>query len=400
MAEFEKNNLDTANTGAANETKHRFGWLILSVILLALAAILMYVRRALLWFAPFYSKNVYPAWQNLLGRFAGIFPFSLSEALLYSIPVILILDIIIIAISKKRRIFGLFKRVILLASVLAFLYAANCGVNYYNINFTVAEKIPIVQADEELLIDFCEYTAKEINKSSIHAATAPAISDDTASSNISTFSYGYFDGDGFLNQEAYYPTGDALATVAIDAMKNLGETYPSLAGFYPRPKPIFNSRIFSNMGVTGIYSPFMIEANYNREMTPYNIPFTACHELSHLKGYMDEGEANFIGWLACINSYHHAFNRSAHMMAWVFAGNELSRVNPDEFSRIRKTLPKDAIRELEDNNAFWDKYETKASEVQTQINDAYLIYNGLEAGVRSYDQVTTLMLSWYAANIR
>lgn len=393
-------NTETPRSVVPSKTRPNIAWLVFSLILLVLAAAFMYARRLLPWFAPFYAKNVYPAWQNLLGRFAGIFPFSLSEAILYALPIIIILDIIIIAISKKKKILGLFKRLIVVASILAFLYAANCGVNYYNIPFSRTENVAIIQPDEKLLVEFCEYTAAEINKSSVHAQTAPVISDDASSGNLSTFGYGYFDNDGYLNQEAYYPSGDALAIAAVDTMKTLGETYPSLAGFYPNPKPIFNSRIFSNMGVTGIYSPFTIEANYNREMTPYNIPFTACHELSHLKGYMDEGEANFIGWLACLNSQHFAFNRSAHMMAWVYAGNELSRVNPDEFSRIRKTLPKDAIKELQDNNDFWDKYETQASEVQDQVNNAYLQYNGLEAGIRSYDQVTTLMLSWYSANIR
>ena len=387
--------------------KIRLGWLIFSLLFIALAIGLMYARKELPWFAPFYSTKVYPIWQSTLGRFSGIFSFSLSEAILYALPVIFILDILVIAISKKIKIWGLFKRIIVLASLLAFLYSANCGVNYYNTPFVLAERIPLIKTPEtpqeekvmeELLIKFCEYVSDELNKSSQHAASAPAISDDADLSSVTTFSYGYYDDEGYLNQEKYYPSGDALATVAVDSMQNLGTIYPSLSGYYPAPKPLYFSRPFSNMGVTGVYSPFTIEANYNKEMTPYNLPFTACHELSHLKGYMDEGEANYIGWLACINSYHFAFQRSGYLMAWVYAGNELSRVNSKEFSRIRKTLPKDAIRELEDNNDFWEKYETKASEIQDQINDAYLQYNGLELGVQSYDQVVTLMLSWYLSS--
>ena len=66
----------------------------------------------------------------------------------------------------------------------------------------------------------------------------------------------------------------------------LGEQYPQLAGYYPKPKPVLFSRLLSIQQLSGIYSPFTVEANYNAEMTPYNIPHTACHELSHLRGFM------------------------------------------------------------------------------------------------------------------
>ncbi len=380
----------------ASKKKTPIGWLIFSILMLIFAAGLMILRKEVSWFAPFYSTRIYPIWQGTLGRLSGTMSFSLSEAILYSLPVLFILDIIWIIISKKRRIWGMLKRIVVLASILAFLYAANCGVNYYNESFIKAENIPVYQLtyddknSEALLIHFCEYIADGLQESSREAASIPY-------EDGNEMGYGCIDKDGLLDEDKYYPDENGIATFAINAMEQLGEKYPSLSGYYPRPKPLFNPRPFSNMGITGIYSPFTIEANYNREMTPYNIPFTACHELSHLKGYMDEGEANFIGWLACMNSEHWAFKRSGLMMAWVFAGNELNNVNPKEFSRIRKTLPKDITQELHDNNEFWDKYETKASEIQDQINDAYLQFNGLELGIRSYDQVVTLMLSWYYA---
>ena len=40
----------------------------------------------------------------------------------------------------------------------------------------------------------------------------------------------------------------------------------------------------------------------------YNIPHTICHELSHLKGYMREDEANFIGYLPVSDPMQRRFN--------------------------------------------------------------------------------------------
>ena len=48
-------------------------------------------------------------------------------------------------------------------------------------------------------------------------------------------------------------------------------------------------------------------------MPYYNIPHTICHELSHLKGFMREDEANFIGYLACIGSDSPDFRYSGYL---------------------------------------------------------------------------------------
>ena len=87
---------------------------------------------------------------------------------------------------------------------------------------------------------------------------------------------------------------------AVQAMKKLVEEYPDLKGYYPHPKPVCISEILSYQNLSGVYSPFTIEANFNTDMIDYNIPFTLCHELSHLRGFMQEEEANFIAFLAYI----------------------------------------------------------------------------------------------------
>ena len=75
---------------------------------------------------------------------------------------------------------------------------------------------------------------------------------------------------------------------AVEAVHGLAEEFPALEGYYPQPKKLLLSEFLSYQGLTGIYSPFTVEANYNGDMTAYNIPFTTCHELSHLRGFMQE----------------------------------------------------------------------------------------------------------------
>ena len=51
--------------------------------------------------------------------------------------------------------------------------------------------------------------------------------------------------------------------------------------------------------------------------------------------------------------------------------------------------------EIEENSMFWSSHETKASEVQDRVNDAYPKANNQKDGIQSYGMLTTLMLMNY-----
>ncbi len=354
--------------------------LIINVILLAAAALLSAAARLAPGFSEWYCMNIYPILQGSLGRLCGKAPFSVGEILCLIVPIAVIADAVYAVVRRKSHAHPLrrfLSHVLLLVSLLAFMYTANCGVNYYRTPFADRTAFDQAAFTEEDLISFCEYSAEQIRK----------LSEENP--------------EGIT-----YPSGEELADDAKAAMSGLASeeglsfaAYDRLRGFYPRPKKLtFLSPLFSMMGVSGIYCPFTIEANVNGMMTGLEMPFTSCHELSHLKGFMNEGEANFIGWLACINSGDVSFRRSGWLIAWIYAGNSLYKTDPDMYLSIRETLPPDALAELKENAEFWESHETEASEVQDRVNDAYLKSNGQDMGIMSYGQLTTLMLMWHSEN--
>ena len=184
-------------------------------------------------------------------------------------------------------------------------------------------------------------------------------------------------------------------TEAVRVMGAVGETYPVLGGFYPKPKEVTVSWILSVQQLCGIYSPFTVEANFNGSMPDYNIPHTLCHELSHLKGFMREDEANFIGYLACLASDKQMFRYSGYLTGWVYAGNALARADWEAYRALYEQLCGQAKEDLAENNAFWDRYEGKVAEVSNQMNDVYLKANRQEDGVKSYGRMVDLMLEDY-----
>ena len=352
-------------------------WLILAVCALAGGLFLMQASRYIRGFADLYKGNIYPLIVWTLGRAWGKVPFSAVEVLLYLFICfwVVFLLVSVTSIFKKKK--GAFKRLGLrllalaaTCSVLFFVYEANCGVNYQATSFSEQAGLTRSGYDAESLQKVCADLTQELI---------------TLSGQVER------DKNGELAE------AEEWKQEAVQAMTALGEQYPQLAADYPQPKPVFISRILSVQSVTGVYSPFTVEANYNTEMASYNIPFTMCHELSHLCGYMREDEANFIGWLACRQSDNIAFQYSSAMLGWINCGNELAQYDMQAYSELAAMLPEEVRKELNINNAFWEKYEGKASQVHEQVNDAYLKANGQTEGIRTYERMVELIVSYYQA---
>ena len=344
--------------------------------LFASALALQLAARLLPGFGQWYAVSIYPLITGSLGRLAGLFPFSLSELGLY----ILILLIVISAFRFWRRPWILLRRACLLASALLFLFTANCGVNYYRQPFSALSGLKIRPSTKEELYDLCFRIVLEIQNSTGQLKEEAS-------------------GQSLIGQQARDPLPSFRqlrdwGESGRQALSGLGEEFPVLKGFYPAPKPLLISRILSVQQLCGVYSPFTVEANYSREMPLYNIPHTICHELSHLKGFMREDEANFIGYLACIRSEDSYFRYSGYLMGWVYAGNALAKADPEGFQALRSQLPEEALADLSYNNAFWDSFDTQIAEAATKVNDTYLKLQDQKDGVESYGRVVDLMLAY------
>ncbi|WP_333678275.1 DUF3810 domain-containing protein [Muricomes intestini] len=362
-----------------NRSKHRKlstteKHLLAGGALLAAGAALTTASGQVPGMAEWYSIHIYPLIVGTVGRFAGLFSFSLSELALYGLIVLLAGSFIHAAAGAARKkqggavILQWASSLFLTASVLVLLYVLNCGINYRRVSFSEKLDIQTVEYTAEDLEQTCEWLTEEIN------ARAGLVSrDETGTMRLS----------------------DEEGKAAVSAMKQLGEQYPPLSGYYPQPKGLLVSEILSWQGITGIYSPFTVEANYNEDMAAYNIPFTACHELSHLRGFMQEEEANFIAFLACKDAAGEDFQYSGYLMGWIYSTNALKRVNSGAAEEVRSKLDQRVEADLKANNRFWNIYEGTVAEVSNMVNDTYLKVNGQSDGVQSYDRMVDLIVSYH-----
>ena len=81
-----------------------------------------------------------------------------------------------------------------------------------------------------------------------------------------------------------------------------------------------------------------MEAHYNPNIPAYNQPAVLCHELSHLKGFMREDEANYIAYLACMASEDPNIRYSGLMLAYTHSINALYSADYTRFEPVRLML--------------------------------------------------------------
>jgi hypothetical protein len=385
-----------------------FGAIILD--LFAFAANLFAARWTV--FANAYSHTVFRFASLRLSRLMGIFHVSIVECLLFALCILGTGDLFYhLFFSWKTRSWkplrALGGHVFLLLSFLYFLYTFNCSINYRRTSFSKEAQLNVTENySKEELLKLCEYLVRELNTAERNLVTErqKAMESTTLSpEDPEDVNFLLVQNGAYIGQTEFTPEPNArwlfhAGTAGQHAMEALGNRYDRLSGLYPYPKPVLNSWILSVQQTTGVYSPFTLEANYNRSIPYYNIPFTICHELSHLRGYMQEQEANFIAILATCSSEDNYFRYSGYLNGWVYAGNALAKVDYENFSRLYKALDPHAIQDLKYNNAYWKRYEGEIAKVQEKVNDVYLKSNGQSHGVKSYGHVTDLMLQYYEKN--
>ena len=343
-------------------------------ILFSFSIILLLVSRIFPEFADWYSTNVYPVWVKTTGRLTGIFPFSVVEILLYVTAAVVIFTGVRLAVGiirkkkGKKEVFTWVSNLLSFVAVLFFLYTLNCGVNYHRASFAETAGLQVGGYTADELKEVCQWLAEEINEKSSQVKRDP---------------------NGVMELP------DASGEKAVQAMQALGDSYAEMAGYYPQPKGLLFPAILSVQNLSGVYSPFTVEANYNTAMTDYNIPFTMCHELSHLRGFMQEQEANFIAYLACMESDNAEFQYSGSMLGWIYCMNVLYKADYEAWEEVRVQLSPEAEIDLMANREFWNRYDGALAEVSNKVNDTYLKANGQADGVKSYDRMVDLFVAYY-----
>ncbi|MBR6102360.1 MAG: DUF3810 domain-containing protein [Ruminococcus sp.] len=335
-------------------------------------------------FSDWYSEHIYPFWVNAFGRPIALLPFSLGEIMIIAFIVIILLTIpvmtvlLIVLKGRRKKVFKVCG--LIYVWILAFIVLTetlNCFINYHRSTFGELYGIPKTEHTNAELIELCDYLTAETNALSKQVQRAE-------------------NGEFILTAD--------LDETARKAMAALGDEFPMLGGYYVTPKPIINSFFMSQQYLMGIYFPFSLEANYNYQMYPSNIPETVCHELAHTKGFMLEDEANFIAFLACDRCDNVEYRYSGYLRALKYVLSEVkSNCTDQEISRAYGALSMETMVDINGNSSYWQKVQESdegllPSKTVAKISDAAmetsLKLNGVQDGKKSYGRMVDLLLNY------
>ncbi|GAC1576011.1 MAG: hypothetical protein NVS3B7_08760 [Candidatus Elarobacter sp.] len=150
------------------------------------------------------------------------------------------------------------------------------------------------------------------------------------------------------------------------------------------PKATLLERYYEAAGIGGQYSPFAFETLLNSSFLPVEVPRALAHEWAHVGGFTDEGDANYIGTLACLRSDDPLIRYSGAF--WTYG-------DLPEAQRRRLKLDPRVIADFQAaRTRFLLHYMPQVFAIQWKMYDRYLRTNGVAGGVASYGYFLQLLV--------
>src|SRR5215831_21191402 len=243
-----------------------------------------------------YSTGLYPMLPQPMTGLSNRVPFALADAaLLAAISAWLFMVVFQLRRSGRRQIGAalghIAARTVVAAAVIYLAFLALWGLNY--------RRLPL---ERKLGFD-----AGALTPDAARATTMIAVS------RVNEL-YAHAHASGWSQGSRVDPSlAAAFSSVSRD-LNGSGQTVPG------RPKHTLLNLYFRPAAVDGATDPFFLETLVASDLLPFERPFVVAHEWSHLAGFADEGEANFVGWLTCARA-----GAPAQYSGWLFLYEQLMR---------------------------------------------------------------------------
>jgi len=302
-----------------------------------------------------FSRGIYPAIQRTLTPVSNLSPIALldiASALLFAV-------ILVLAVRASRQLGwrrAARRIVVLLLKVVAvtyLLFLALWGFNY--------RRVPLEQK-----LDFERSRVNQQNAIALASEAVRRVNRLYAAAHATPFDRA------------------RLSPAFAAAERTLGVTRPTTTG---RPKRSVLGLYFRAAAIDGMTDPMFLEVILNPDLLPVELPEVLAHEWSHLAGYADESEANFLAWLTCLRG-----DPLAQYSGWLSAYRRAARVLPRAVRASLPPLEPGPRSDLLGIAARYDRSSPVVRRAAREAYDSYLKANRIPEGIENYEAVIQLML--------
>lgn len=336
------------------------------LVLLAVTLTLVVLTQMVPGWGDAYARTVYPHVAGLLSALSGLVPFAVGD-LFIALSLVGVASYPFYAhfARKKTWIRAWGGSAEYLAWVYVWFYAA-WGLNYAQADFYERTHIAPVRYTEA---DFRDFTRRYVSRLNESYTALTAVDRDLLCRDV---------------VEGYRQIAPALGIHAPSGRR------------LPRVKTMLFSSLASRVGFKGSMGPFFCEFTVNGEVPPSEYPATYAHELSHLLGISNEGEANFYAYVVCTRSRVDAIRFSGYLSLLPHVLNNAYRLLDSEaYAALCLDIRPEVMQLAQANQAFWQsRYNDFVGRIQSSLYEMYLKGNRIAEGQKSYSQVIGLLIAY------
>lgn len=338
---------------------------VIEIVVIGLAATMAWMPVRADVVETWFSTGFYPPLQQIVTSLSNVLPVALLDVLSAGAVagILWILTRAVIEVRRVRKVGPVVNalRVILTGAAVVYLFfLVLWGLNYRRLPMSERVQMTAGAVDPEAVEKLGIETVEQLN--ALHAAAHR---------------------EGWIGSPL---EDEALRRGFVSAQAALSDAPSAAPG---RLKRTMFGPYFRWTGVDGMINPFGLEVLSNPDLLPFERPFVAAHEWSHLAGYADESEANFVGFLTCMKG-----SVATQYSGWLFLYWQVSsEVDAEARDRLSKLLADGPRRDLEAIVSRLRRGELPwLRTAGWQIYDEYLKANRVEDGIKSYGAVLTLIV--------
>ncbi len=161
-----------------------------------------------------------------------------------------------------------------------------------------------------------------------------------------------------------------------------------------RGRLLYPRGVFLRFSSAGLYWPFTGEGHADAGLHPLQLPTVIAHEMGHGYGFGDEGDCNFLGYVACVHSEDPFIAYAGHLDHWRTLAANYRRYEPEAYQEVYENLPAGVRADLAAIYETMQKYPDIMPRLRDAFYDNYLKVQGIEEGMKNYNRVVMLVRAW------